>query len=223
MKKQLCALVLASAAICAAPLTHASGIPTVDVAALAQMVLDAKEQAQQALDALNTAKAGIEQTRQQYEHYKSIVTGNDKLGEFLNNPELNRILPLGGWEEMYDNVKDIDDLRDRYGLVSKNKDVQTKFDQLLAVAGALEANYDASSERVKNAEELRTKLDEVETPQQKEDLNLRYQQELLELQNQQLRLANIRYLDEQKALIRDQSDRYKFYQSMKARQSLEQN
>ena len=154
MKKTLLALVTAGVTISAAPLILASGIPTIDVASIAQMVLDAQAQAQQALDALNTAKDGIAQAKAQYEHYQGIVTGNDQLGAFLNDPALNRLLPMGDWSEMYDNVKDIADLRDKYGLISKNKDVQRRFDQLLAVAGALEANYNASTERVKNAEKL---------------------------------------------------------------------
>ncbi|MCY1183336.1 P-type DNA transfer protein VirB5 [compost metagenome] len=91
------------------------------------------------------------------------------------------------------------------------------------MTGALEANYNASTERVKNAEKLRQKLDEVQTPQEKEDLNLRYQQEFLELQNQQLRLANMKYLDEQKAIITDRNERYKFDESLKARKSLSQD
>ncbi|MCY1286045.1 P-type DNA transfer protein VirB5 [compost metagenome] len=226
--KTIHSLTVAGVMFCAlmqAPVAFASGggIPTVDVANLAQMVQDAQAQAQQALDALNTAKEGIAQAKQQYEHYQSIVTGNDKLGDFLNDPALNRVLPMGDWADMYEDVQDIADLRGRYGLTSKNKDVQAKFDQLLAMTGALEANYNASTERVKNAEKLRQKLDEVQTPQEKEDLNLRYQQEFLELQNQQLRLANMKYLDEQKAIITDRNERYKFDESLKARKSLSQD
>ncbi|MCY1554249.1 P-type DNA transfer protein VirB5 [compost metagenome] len=87
----------------------------------------------------------------------------------------------------------------------------------------MEANYNASTERVKNAEKLRQRLNEVQTPQQKEDLNLRYQQEFLELQNQQLRLANMKYLDEQKAVITDRAERHKFDEELMKRQSLRQN
>ncbi|MCY1444596.1 P-type DNA transfer protein VirB5 [compost metagenome] len=91
------------------------------------------------------------------------------------------------------------------------------------MVGALEANYDASTERVKNAEKLRQKLDEVQTPQQKEDLNLRFQQEFLELQNQQMRLANLKYLDEQKAIITDRKERHQFDEELMKRQSLSQD
>lgn len=215
MKRTLRTLAMACAMF-SAQIALASGIPTVDAANLAQMLLDAQSQAQQALDALNTAKDGIAQAKAQYDHYKGIVTGNDQLGRFLNDPALNRLLPMGDWSEMYDNIKDIEGLRERYGLTSKNKDVQTQFDKLLAVAGVLEANYDASTERVRNAEKLRQKLDEVQTPQQKEDLNLRYQQELLELQNQQLRLTTMKMLSDEKLRIESQRAAQEFREKMNA-------
>ncbi|KPC44971.1 hypothetical protein ALP76_200010 [Pseudomonas savastanoi pv. glycinea] len=46
-------------------------------------------------------------------------------------------------------------------------------------------------------------MNEVKTPQQKEDLQLRYQQELIELQNQQMRLANMQMLQEKQEEIEE--------------------
>ncbi|WP_110973465.1 P-type DNA transfer protein VirB5 [Pseudomonas huaxiensis] len=183
--------------------TLATGIPTVDVAAAAILQNNAIAQATQALDALNNAKNGIAQARQQYENYKSLVSGNDKLGRFLNSPSLNKVLPLGEWSEVYNTATDIVALRKRYGLISDNLSVQQKFDMMLAAVEALERNYNASTERVSNAEALRSKLDEVETPQQKSDLQLRYQQEIIEQQNQQMRIANIQMLQQQQEKIMD--------------------
>jgi type IV secretion system protein VirB5 len=160
-------------------------------------------QAKQALDALSAAKDGIRQAEQQYNNYKSIVTGNDQLGGFLNNPALNKVLPLGEWSDVYSTVQDISSLRRRYGLTSDNASVQQQFDRMLAATDALERTYNASTERVKNAEQLRARLDQVQTPQQKEDLQLRYQQELLEQQNQQMRLANMQALQAQKEKMDD--------------------
>jgi type IV secretion system protein VirB5 len=127
------------------------------------------------------------------------VTGNDQLGGFLNNPALNKVLPLGEWSDVYSTVQDIASLRSRYGLTSDNASVQQRFDEMLAATDALERTYNASTQRVNNAEQLRARLDQVQTPQQKEDLQLRYQQELLEQQNQQMRLANMQMLQAQKA------------------------
>lgn len=179
----------------------ASGIPTVDIAAAIELKANAVAQATQALDALKQAKKGIDEARQQYENYKGIITGNDKLGNFLNNPALNKIMPMGDWASIYSTVKDISSLRDRYGLKSDNASVQQQFDRILAGADMLERTYDASVSRVENAAQLRTLLNTAETPQQKADLQLRYQQEFLELQNQQMRIANIQALMNQKKEI----------------------
>ncbi len=184
-------------------LAAAPGVPTVDLSTLTQLKLDALDQAAQAMDALKTARDGIEQARQQYDNYRGLVSGNDQLGNFLNNPALNQILPLSDWADVYASAKDIASLRQRYGLVSDNASVQQRFDQILAVTDALERNYDSTTSRVKNAEQLRAQLNQVQTPQQKADLQLRYQQELLEQQNQQMRLANMHLLMEQQEKIED--------------------
>jgi type IV secretion system protein VirB5 len=198
MKKNVIALTLSAVLLGTTVPVFAIGVPTLDAATGLILESNAVAQAKQALEALNAAKDGIRQAEQQYNNYKSIVTGNDQLGGFLNNPALNKVLPLGEWSDVYSTVQDIASLRRRYGLTSDNASVQRRFDEMLAATDALERTYNASTERVNNAEQLRAKLDQVQTPQQKEDLQLRYQQELLEQQNQQMRLANMQMLQAQK-------------------------
>jgi type IV secretion system protein VirB5 len=197
MKKNVIALTLSVVLLGAVVPAFAAGVPTLDAISAALLESGNLAQAKQALEALNAAKDGIRQAEQQYNNYKSIVTGNDQLGGFLNNPALNKVLPLGEWSDVYSTVQDIASLRRRYGLTSDNASVQQQFDRMLAATDALERTYNASTERVKNAEQLRARLDQVQTPQQKEDLQLRYQQELLEQQNQQMRLANMQMLQAQ--------------------------
>ncbi|EGH74099.1 VirB5, partial [Pseudomonas syringae pv. aceris str. M302273] len=60
------------------------GVPVVDPSNLIELRLNAVAQAKQAYDALTTAKDATSQAAQEYNHYKSIVTGNDMLGGFLN-------------------------------------------------------------------------------------------------------------------------------------------
>jgi len=203
MKKHALAYTLSVALVAVATPVLATGIPTLDAATAYILESNAVAQAKQALTALNTAKDAIRTAEQQYSHYKSIVTGNDRLGGFLNDPALNKVLPLGGWSDVYSTVQDIAGLRQRYGLISDNPSVQARFDQMLAAADALERNYNASTQRISNAEQLRARLDLVETPQQKEDLQLRYQQELIEQQNQQMRLENMKMLQDQQEKIED--------------------
>lgn len=204
MKKHAMAYALSAVLIAGAVPALAAGVPTLDAVTAAILESNAVAQAKQALDALSTAKDGIRQVEQQYNNYKSIVTGNDKLGAFLDNPSVNKVLPLGEWSDVYDTAQNIASLRDRYGLTSDNATVQAKFDRLLSAMDALERNYKATTERVSNAEQLRAKLNEVQTPQQKEDLQLRYQQELLEQQNQQMRLANMKMLQDEQEKIENE-------------------
>lgn len=182
---------------------YASGIPTVDVANMTQLVVNAQQQAKEALAQLDKAKEAISQAKSQYDHYKSIMQGNDKLGDFLNDPLLNELLPVSDWQDIYSQVKDLPNLRTRYGLTSSDPKIQAAFDKLLSQADTLEKQYDASNKRIKTAEGLRSRLNSVETPKDREQLGLRYQQEMLELQNQQAQLQNTRYLMEQQNKIDD--------------------
>ncbi|WP_456293267.1 P-type DNA transfer protein VirB5 [Pseudomonas sp. AK106] len=217
MKKKLIAIALSAIIVGATCPAYAGGVPTADILTLTELKAQAIAQAQQALDALNTAKDAISKAEAQYNNYKSIVTGNDKLGSFLSNPAMNKILPMGEWSQVYSSVQDIAGLRSRYGLVSSNASVQARFDQMLAATDALERTYNASTERVNNAEMLRAKLNTVETPQQKEDLQLRYQQELIEQNNQQMRLANMQMLQQQQEKMEDAKRAQAFSDYMKGK------
>lgn len=203
MKHKIAAATLSAVLVLGTATCFATGVPTLDVATGVILNNNAVAQAKQALDALNTAKDAIRQAEDQYNNYKSIVTGNDQLGSFLSNPAMNKILPMGDWSQIYSSVQDIASLRQRYGLTSTNASVQARFDQMLSATDALERTYNASTERVNNAEQLRAKLNTVQTPQEKEDLQLRYQQELLEQKNQEMRLANMQMLQQQQEKMQD--------------------
>lgn len=204
MNKLLVVGLLAAALGAAAPTIQASGIPTVDIATGIILTDNAVQQAQEALDALNQAKAGIEQAKAQYESHQRMISGNSELADFLHNPALNTVLPMTEWWSVYSDAQNLPELRQRYGLQSDDPQVQKEFDKLLGATGALEENYNASTQRVKNAEQLRAQLNVVSTPQEKEDLQLRYQQEFLELQNQQMRMANMKALTDQEERLEDE-------------------
>lgn len=180
------------------PVALAGGIPSFDAIAAALQETNALATAKQALDALKQAKEGIDQAREQYEATRGLLEGNSNLGNFLNNDELNKIFPFKEWGSLYSDAKDLTDLRERYHMKSSNAATQREFDKLLTAMGALEDNYDASTQRVQNAAEIRKLLNTANTPQQKQDLELRYQQEFLELQNQQIRMQNMNLLVAQK-------------------------
>ena len=217
MKRIFAVTTLSIALLAAVPSANAIGIPTLDSTTAGILVINATAQAKQALDALKQAKEGIEQAKAEYDHYKNLISGNSNYGDFLNNPELNKILPIAEWGDMYKDAKRLPELRQRYGMVSDDTYVQKAYDKLLGAMGALEANYEASSERVKNAEELKREINKVDTPQQKQDLQIRYQQELIEQQNQEMRMANMIALSEQRQKLENKRRAQEFQDHMRGK------
>lgn len=199
------------------PLVSAIGIPTLDSTTGAILVTNAVAQAKQALDALKQAKQGIDQARAEFEAHKKLVSGNSKLANLAYNPELNKLFPFAEWADVYKEAKRLPEMRKRYGLISDVEYTQKVFDKILSATGVLERQYEASQERVKNAEELRREIDKVETPQQKQDLQIRYQQELLEQQNQQMQLANMMALMEQRERIETKRRAQEFQDHMRGK------
>ncbi|HFO8042115.1 TPA: type IV secretion system protein [Escherichia coli] len=212
MIRKSCIAACLSITLCS--LSYAGGVPTVSIAELTQLVVNAQQQAQEALAQLNKAKEAIRQAKAQYDHYKSILQGNDKLGAFLNDPYINKLLPMKDWQDIYNQTQDLTDLRKRYGITGYEPDVQKLFDKLLAQVDVYEKQYDATVTRVNHAEELRNKLNSVQTPKDREQLALRYQQEMLELENQRMQLENTRYLMEQKERIENKKNEEDFYNFM---------
>ncbi|EBX4916013.1 TPA: conjugal transfer protein [Klebsiella pneumoniae] len=182
---------------------YSTGIPSIDAASIAQAAQHAKIQAQEALAQLNAAKDAIAQAKAQYDKYEGMVKGNANLGDWLRDENINDLFPTTDWADIYDDAENMGSLRSRYGLTSSDPNVQKQFDKLLAQAGFLEKNYKASSQRIKKINSMRKALNTAVTPQQKEDLALRLQDEQLELKNQEVQLQNTRLLMEQKEKIND--------------------
>lgn len=217
MNKQMIAGMITVLLIFSSCPSFAAGITVVDTSSIAKLVVNAQQQAKEALAQLNKAKEAIAQAKNQYEGYKNLVEGNSNLGDFLNDPTLNKILPLSGWQDIYQDAKRVPALRDQYGLVSSDSAIQKQFDKLLQQAGVMEDAYNASSQRVKNADSIRKLLNTADTPQKKEDLQLRYQQEMLEIQNQTARLQQIKMLMDEKEKIESEkkSQAFKDYMNGK--------
>ncbi|WP_241773201.1 type IV secretion system protein [Pantoea sp. CFSAN033090] len=182
---------------------YSTGIPSVDVARITQAAQQSMVQAKEALAQLNEAKNAIAQAKAQYEKYEGMVKGNANLGDWLRDDNVSDLFPTQDWADLYDDASNLSSLRSRYGLTSSDPGVQAKFDRLLAQAGVLEKSYDASANRIKRLSSMRNALNTAVTPQQKADLALRFQDEQLELKNQEVQLQNTRLLMEQKEKMND--------------------
>ncbi|EAR2772343.1 TPA: type IV secretion system protein [Salmonella enterica] len=178
----------------------ASGIPVVDAASIAQMVKDAATEAQHAKEQMDAYANIISQAKSQFEETKDMISGNWKLGDFVDQQLMNGLIP-DDWEEIYNDMDSLVSLREKFGLKSDNADVQKQYDKLLSGYNVLDQAEEVNNTRVENLKQLGNLLDSAETPQQKEDLKLRIQLEQANIQNEQIRLQNVKdMMDKQEKL-----------------------
>lgn len=188
--------------------TLASGIPTVDVASIAQMALDAKAQADQAAAALSEAQNAIAQAKSQFNELKGLTTGNSGYGSMYNSSKMTSYLPTtttaGSWSTIYDNMDSskLASLRSQYGLTSDDALQQEVYDKKLTNMATAEAQYDANNLRLQNIQNLQAAADQATTPQEKEDISNRIKTEQATIANEANRQATAKDLmDKQDALL----------------------
>lgn len=204
MKNQIrvIALSVALAAGTAGQTVQASGIPTVDVAAIAQMVIDAMQQAQEAADQLSAAQdqiselqAQYEQAKDQFDELKDMTTGNSRYGTRYNSDDLYDYLPTsttaGSWEEIYEdmNAGTLESYRNKYNLKSDDESQQEVFDVQLTNLRTLENAHRANNLRLENIKNLLDLADQATTPQEKDDIRTRMIAEQAAISNESNRLA----------------------------------
>lgn len=193
---------------------NASGVPTVDVAAAAQLVQNALETAKQAADQLQAYENMIDQAKGQFNETKDLISGNWELGNFLDTQLMDNVIPEN-WKDIYNNLDDLNDLRDKFGLKSDNPVIQEQYDKMLAGYDMLQKADKTNNQRVQNLQELGSLLNSANTPQQKGDLQLRLQVEQINIQNEQNRLQNVAMLMEQQQQIIDKGKAKSFKDNMR--------
>jgi type IV secretion system protein VirB5 len=186
---------------------QASGIPTVDVAAIAQAVTDAMQQAMEAADQLTAAQDQIaelqeqyQQSEQQFLELKNMTTGNSKYGNNYWDEELVDYIPTtataGSWEEIYRDMDagTLNGYREKYGLKSDNTTQQEVFDVELTNLHTMQSAHRANNLRLENIKNLQAEADAAETPQEKQDIQARLMAEQAAISNESNRLATVESL-----------------------------
>ncbi len=189
---------------------YASGIPTVDVLGIAQMVTQGITRAAEAKAALDAAMNAIDQAKSQFDDMKRMVSGNSRYGSRYNNSKLTDYIPtttaVDGWEQIYSNVDSgaISQMRNRYGLTSKNQMQQEVWDTRLADFQTSKASYSASNLRLENIKNLQAEADAAITPQEKSDIQARIATEQAAIATDSNRLASMKDLQEKQDRINKQ-------------------
>lgn len=157
-------------------------IPTTDIAALAQRLVQIT----------NT----IEQL-QQMKSQVAALTGNSSIGLTLNNPALHNYLP-DQWESIYGKVQGgslsglssaTQQIMQQEGLGQAPNAGSQRINNTLAANKAMaQAAYDSSIQRLQNIQSLMTQSNMTQSAADKADLNNRLQGELANVQTEQTRL-----------------------------------
>ena len=167
----------------------ASGIPTVDVAAIAKTVEEGLTRAQEAANQLNQLKEQYEQQikyaedqKQRLEGFTDFSSGFDSASSYMKD----------SLSSITDGAKsDLSGLRDKYGLSSSDNTTQARYDGLLQKIKFYDEFNDSMRERANRITSLQNEFSSADTPQKKADLanQLSTEKMTLDMQIKQFDLA----------------------------------
>lgn len=200
-------LALSLALTLSAP-TYASGIPVVDVAGIAQMITDSATRAQEFSQSISEARNRLNQLKNQAEHYKKMVEGHYGFEEILSDPNLNNVIDLSAYSDLYDAIDDVSDLREEFGLHSDNPVIQRRYDMQLKQLKFQETLYERSAKRQERMNRLLSQFHTATTPAAKEDLGnaINFEKTLMN-NEQEMMTAMSDMLERHKQLEIDQKSR----------------
>lgn len=181
---------LLSILLTSSSLTYAAGIPTIDVASIAQMAKEAITQAEQFRQQMESIKTQIEEAKKHNGVWGEIGGLTDSTANnYLKGDRLDSL--LNG---------EIAGLRDKFDLKSDNPDIQKQYDGLLKDYAFQETVYKNAQEREKNISDLIKKLERAETPAQKSSIESSLLSQQLQMQNEAKLIAN------RQAMIKQQQE-----------------
>ena len=166
----------------------ASGIPVFDASTFAQVVAQLQQTQQLLLNANKQLEA---------------ITGNSNIGRMLFESALSSYIPTSGdWSEIFE--LDLAPLLEQYGLSSENEAIQATYEKEVAVMVAAERSYQAQTQRLANIEALMDRANEVNNPQQREDLANAISIEKAAIQLEQNRMIALQQTIEQDRRLREE-------------------
>lgn len=158
MKKQLGAIALAVSAIFS-PQVFAGGVPTIDVATVAQLAEQYKK---------------LQEQFQQLQRLEQIASGNRNMGGLLNDPKLSGMLPKE-WQEVADNIRSSAAYkaeREKLG-TAKTTGGNQLLDKIAEQNATMTMFFSTANSRLDNVQNLMKQIDLATDPAAKQDLTNR--------------------------------------------------
>ena len=179
----------------------AAGIPTIDIAAIAQMILDGVEQATRFKTQMEEAKNRLGEMKSQGDHYKDMVDGHFNFEDVLNNPQSNQFMASENWKDIYNDLTGLGELRQEFGMYSDDPIVQRRYDNKLKQYNAKTKFYKASVDRSNRMSDLLEQFNTATTPSAKDDIANAIRFEQTQVQNDTQMMASLNELMEKQRLM----------------------
>ncbi|EIH0713833.1 conjugal transfer protein TrbJ, partial [Escherichia coli] len=199
MKYKVLSFLLAGIITVTSPSIFASGIPVVDVTAIAKTVEEGLNRAAEAARQLEQLKQQYEQTIKYAEEQKKRLEGFTDFSNGFNDASNYMKDSLS---TITDSAKsDLNSLRSQYNLSSDVVETQQRYDAILAKIKFYENFNTQMQERAKRLTNLQKEFSNADTPQKKADLSNQLNTEKLtmELQLKQYDIAERQMKFEQEA------------------------
>ncbi|MNX25037.1 Type IV secretion system protein virB5 precursor [compost metagenome] len=195
---------------------HASGIPVVDGASIADRAIKHVETLAKYAEQIEVLKGQLENQKRQLES----LTGTRNLGDILNNPAIRDALPadareilrasnggVGGISDVVERIEREERLTGNYEQDKKNLDARA---EKLAVRSQamMEQTQKAMTARVKQVDQLQAKINQTQDPKAIADLQARLLVEQANIQADQTRADTLtRQIDAEQALMEQQAQK----------------
>lgn len=195
---------------------HASGIPVVDGASIADRAIKHVETLAKYAEQIEVLKGQLENQKRQLES----LTGTRNLGDILNNPAIRDALPadareilrasnggVGGISDVVERIEREERLTGNYEQDKKNLDART---EKLAVRSQamMEQTQKAMTARVKQVDQLQAKINQTQDPKAIADLQARLLVEQANIQADQTRADTLtRQIEAEQALMEQQAQK----------------
>ena len=195
---------------------HASGIPTLDAANLADRAVKHAETIAKHVEQISVLKNQLESQRRQLES----ITGTRNLGDILNNPAIRNALPAdarqvlrdvnsanGDFADILKRIEREERLTGNYETDKKNLDARAENIALRSQA-LMEQSQRGMTARMKQVGDLQAQINQTQDPKAIADLQARLLVEQANIQVDQSRADLIqRQLEAEKALMEAQADK----------------
>ena len=195
---------------------HASGIPVIDGASLADRAIKHVETLAKYAEQIQVLKSQLESQKRQLES----LTGTRNLGDILNNPAIRNALPadareilrasnggLGGISDVVERIEREERLTGNYEQDKKNLDARA--DKLAIRSQAMmEQTQKAMTARVKQVDQLQAQINQTQDPKAIADLQARLLVEQANIQADQTRADMLtRQIEAEQALMEQQAEK----------------